>query len=140
MSNIMFPKPKKKPKEPYRGLKTNKPLQPKTRLKQNIPIKIKNKGFKNKPIEPNTPCELNFSGCTGMAIETHELTGGHKARKNSGEIKFQKKTCRSCHRYWEEKVSKNEKNHIRAVEQLRIMAETGMTEDEFRNHIGMSYL
>ena len=99
--------------------------------------KKKSKHYQNDRITEEVICDMcKFRN----AVDNHELKGGHSFRNGSCESEFQLKLCRRCHQDYEYKLSKIEKNVIRANKQLDLMDKNDWTVEQFRERIGVSYL
>lgn len=75
--------------------------------------------------------------CGSPATDTHHVFNG-ALRKKSEEYGATIRVCRSCHEY----IHKNAdfRMMIKKTFQLQIMAERGMSEEEFREIFYKSYL
>ena len=93
-----------------------------------------------KEITEPTPCQFRFKGCTGQAIEYHELLGGQKDIKSSKLYNFQKATCRHCHSHWHLYMTKVDKNAIRATEQARVMDEQAWLMADWARHFSQNFI
>lgn len=99
--------------------------------------KKKSKHYQNPRITDIIECDMCHNA---NATDNHELKGGVSFRNSSCEAKFQLKLCSPCHRKWEQVLTKKEKNVIRAYKQRSLMELNNWTIEDFREHVGISYL
>ena len=99
--------------------------------------KKRSKHYQNTRITDIIECDMCHMA---NATDNHELKGGVSFRTSSCEAEFQLKLCSSCHRKWEQVLTKKEKNVIRADKQRSLMDLNNWTVEEFRERIGISYI
>ena len=120
------------------ALKRKTPLKSKKRLNQISKTKRSAK-VRNKPLGEGHMCEFQFKGCTGVAIETHELLSGTLSNKCK-QVGFQKKTCRQCHSRWHLEMDKKVRHALLAAYQLEFMKKNNWTQEDFERELHNNFI